>query len=140
MSLPALSIEALATSHDWSGFAGKGFEIGWDCAHYRVTPPAEHLQPGNPVRQGWEAGQAAFGTRALFARPPVRKWPQLRLGAWLRGRSFDEAHVTPGFLARIGVERCPITREPLTQGTGEPSDASVDRVCNDAGYASATWP
>jgi hypothetical protein len=111
------------------------FEIGWDFAHYRLVPPADHLHPGHPVRQGWEAGQAVFGARTLQARPGVRKWLQLRLNAWLRGKAFDSHTVTPHLLRVIDVPVCPITGEALTQGTGGLSDASVDRVNNDAGYA-----
>jgi hypothetical protein len=112
-----------------------GFEIGWDYAHYRLTPPPDHLYEGHPVRQGWEAGQANFGVRTLQATPHVRKWLQLRLNAWLRGKAFEGVAVTPHFLKVIDVPVCPITGETLTQGTGAPIDASVDRVNNDAGYA-----
>ena len=112
-----------------------GFEIGWDFAHYRLVPPAEHLLAGNPVRDGWEAGQAVFGARTLRATPHVRKWLQLRLGAWMRGKAFELMQVTPGFLERIEVASCPITGRPLTHGAGSDSDASVDRVNNQAGYA-----
>jgi hypothetical protein len=112
-----------------------GFEIGWDYAHYRLTPPPDHLYEGHPVRQGWEAGQANFGVRTLQPTPHVRKWLQLRLNAWLRGKSFEGVTVTPHFLRVIDVPVCPITGETLTQGTGLPSDASVDRVNNNAGYA-----
>ena len=61
--------------------------------------------------------------------------PKLRLGAWLRGRAFEGTQVNPAFLRRIDVAVCPVTRELLTHGTGELSDASVDRVFNDAAYA-----
>ena len=111
------------------------FEIGWDYARHRLVPPADHLHAGHPVRQGWEAGQAVFGTRTREATPHVRKWLQLRLGAWLRGKAFEGVGVTPAFLRRIDVPVCPITGEVLTHGTGRPSDASVDRVNNAAGYA-----
>jgi hypothetical protein len=111
------------------------FEIGWDFAHYRLVPPADHLHAGHPVRQGWEAGHAAFGLRTLQPRPQVRKWLQLRLNAWLRGKAFDTLSVTPRLLRVIDVPVCPITGEALTQGTGTESDASIDRVHNGAGYA-----
>ena len=116
-------------------FDSTGFEIGWDHAHYRVVPPAAHLHPGHPVRQGWQAGQCVFGARTLRATPQVRKWLQLRLNAWQRGRTFEGVQVTPNYLAQIDVPVCPITRELLTHATGQPSDASVDRVYNGAGYA-----
>lgn len=111
------------------------FEIGWDFARHRLVPPADHLHAGHPVRQGWEAGQAVFGTRTREATPHVRKWLQLRLGAWLRGKAFEGVGVTPAFLRRIDVPACSITGELLTHATGKPSDASVDRVNNAAGYA-----
>jgi len=116
-------------------FDAAGFEIGWDHAHYRVMPPVEHLHAGHPVRQGWQAGHCVFGARTLRATPHVRKWLQLRLNAWLRGRAFEDVQVTPNYLSQIDVAVCPITRELLTHGTGQPSDASVDRVFNGAGYA-----
>lgn len=116
-------------------FPDPGFEIGWDFAHHRLVPPAEHLLPGNPVRSGWEAGQAVFGVRTLRASSHVRKWLQLRLNAWLRGKAFEPVQVTPHFLQRIDVARCPITGLALTHGTGTDTDASVDRVNNLAGYA-----
>jgi hypothetical protein len=116
-------------------FDTTGFEIGWDHAHYRVVPPVEHLHGGHPVRQGWQAGQCVFGSRTLRATPHVRKWLQLRLNAWQRGRVFEGVQVTPNYLSQIEVPVCPITRELLTHATGQPSDASVDRVYNGAGYA-----
>jgi hypothetical protein len=111
------------------------FEIGWDYAHHRLTPPPDALQPGHPVHQGWQAGAATFGTRTLKPTPQVRKWLQLRLGAWRRGRPFEGTQVTPNFLAQIDVSLCPVTRVTLTHASGAGSDASVDRVCNLAGYA-----
>lgn len=112
-----------------------GFELGRDYAHHGGVPPAAHLHPFSPVRQGWEAGKTSFGPRTLHSNRFVRKWLQLRLGAWLRGRSFEGTQVNPAFLRQIDVPVCPITREALTLGAGEPSDASIDRLFNDAGYA-----
>jgi hypothetical protein len=48
---------------------------------------------------------------------------------------FEGQQVNPAFLRQIDVAVCPVTREVLTHGTGELSDASVDRVFNDAAYA-----
>ncbi|HSW27667.1 MAG TPA: hypothetical protein VLJ62_33235, partial [Burkholderiaceae bacterium] len=124
-----------AVSLAWGDPGNVGFEIGWDHAQHRLTPPVEHLQLGNPLRHGWEAGKAAFGSRTRQATPAVRKWLQLRVNAWQRGRAFETLTVTPAFLRRIEVDLCPITHEPLTHATGTPSDASVDRVNHDAGYA-----
>ncbi len=112
-----------------------GFELGWDYAHHAVAPPAPYAQEPSPLRNGLLAGQAAFGARTLQATRHVRKWLQLRLHAWLRGRSVELVQVTPRYLALIDVRHCPVTRVALSTATLEASDASVDRVRNDAGYA-----
>ena len=112
-----------------------GFELGWDYAHYRVTPPAPYAQEPSPLRDGLLAGQAAFGLRTLAATTHVRKWLQLRLHAWLRGRSVELVQVTPNYLRQIDVSHCPVTRTALSNATLESTDASIDRVRNDAGYA-----
>ena len=65
----------------------------------------------------------------------VRKWLQLRLHAWLRGRSVELVQVTPHYLQQLDVSHCPITRVELSSATLENTDASIDRVRNDAGYA-----
>ena len=112
-----------------------GFEIGWDFAHYRLTPPAQELAGRAPVRQGWLAGGAVFGRRTLEPTPPVRDWLRLRLEAWRRGAAFESVQVTPHFLAQIDAAICPITRAPLTRASGGGSDAAVDRLSNRAAYA-----
>lgn len=111
-----------------------GFEIGWDYAHHGLTPPAEWLVIGSPLRHGWEAARANFGSRTLPPTRVARKWLQLRLNAWRRGRAFEPVQVTPNYLRQIDAPVCPITREALTHCSGMLSDASVDRVRNDAGY------
>lgn len=115
--------------------ADPGFEIGWDYAHHRLVPPAELLLEGNPIRQGWEAGQAIFGVRTLRQTPHIKKWLQLRVGAWMRGKAFDLINVTPNYLQSLDTAACPVSGKELTQGSGLPSDASIDRVNNLAGYA-----
>ena len=112
-----------------------GFELGWDYAHYRVGLPDPYAREPSPLRNGQLAGQAAFGTRTLAATRHVRKWLQLRLHAWLRGRSVELVQVTPNYLQQIDASHCPITRLALSSATLEATDASVDRVRNDAGYA-----
>ncbi len=129
-----------------------GFELGWDYAHHRVCPPEAFAQALSPLRDGLLAGQATFGLRTLEPTRAVRKWLQLRLHAWLRGRSVELVQVTPNHLAQLDVSHCPITRAALSMATPENSDASqgnagppqvpsppsgpsIDRVRNDAGYA-----
>ncbi|MEO6033125.1 MAG: hypothetical protein ABIP61_14705, partial [Burkholderiaceae bacterium] len=112
-----------------------GFELGWDYAHYRVAPPQPYGTEASALRDGLLAGQAAFGARTLRATRHASKWLQLRLHAWLRGRSVELIQVTPNYLQQIDVTHCPITRVALSSATLEASDTSVDRVRNDAGYA-----
>lgn len=112
-----------------------GFELGWDYAHYCLVPPAPYAQELSALRNGLLAGKAAFGARTLPATRPVRKWLQLRLHAWLRGRSVELMQVTPHYLQQLDVSHCPITRVSLSTATLDSSDASIDRVRNDAGYA-----
>ena len=125
----------MTTSANMSAHAQIGFELGWDYAHYRVTPPAPYAQQPSALHDGLLAGRAAFGLRTLEATRPARKWLQLRLHAWLRGRSVELVQVTPNYLAQIDTSHCPITRVELSAATLESSDASIDRVRNDAGYA-----
>lgn len=111
------------------------FELGWDFAHYGVQPPSEALLNWPQLAQGVEAGRQTFGARTLHATRHARKWLQVRLNALNRGRVFDTEQVTPRFLQLIDTEVCPVTRMPLTYGTGACTDWSVDRVFNDAAYA-----
>ena len=108
-----------------------GFEIGWDHAHHRITPPLRHLHDHNPVRQGWDAGRATFGTRTLAATAAVQQWLALRLQAWQHGQLFEGVQVNPHFLTRIDAQECPVTRQVLS---GNPA-ASVTRLNQAAAYA-----
>lgn len=115
-------------------FEAVGFEIGWDHAHHGIAPPPAHLHPGHPVRQGWEAGCACFGGRALKPTPAVRQWLALRLAAWTDGHSFDTLHVTPHLLTRLDTSHCPVTREVLTRGAGDAAQACVVRMDPGVGF------
>jgi hypothetical protein len=106
------------------------FVLGWDYAHHGLVPPAEHLLPGHPLRQGWQAGRAAFGSRTLRGGRAVQQWLALRLAAWLEGQAFEDVQVTPNFLAQIDTRRCPVTRAELAEG-----EAVVERVNQRAGHA-----
>lgn len=124
-----------AALHGSGGFDATGFEIGWDFAHHRLTPPADHLHGAHPVRQGWEAGRAAFGARTLQPTRHVRQWLELRLRAWLEGVPFEGVMLTPRYFAQIEPLQCPVTREVLTHAAELPTDAVVMRLDPAAGYA-----
>lgn len=128
-------VAALPAAGPAAGADAIGFEIGWDHAHHRLTPPADHLHGLHPVRQGWEAGRAAFGQRTLQPTRHVRRWLQLRLQAWLEGRPFEGVMLTPRYLAQIDATHCPVTREALTHDSGAPTDAVPMRLQAEAGYA-----
>ncbi|MDO9237676.1 MAG: hypothetical protein Q7U28_16785 [Aquabacterium sp.] len=87
------------------------------------------------VQEGFDAAAHA-GLHRHRSDRFVAKWLQLRLGAWRRGRGVAQ-DVTPHLLREIDVDRCPITRQPLTHGTTQDTDWSVDRLNNDAAYAAS---
>jgi hypothetical protein len=117
-----------------------GFELGWDHARWGITPPAEHLVEGNPVRLGWQAGRDCFGRRQPLrhrsgeAQAAVQDWLALRLLAWLRGLHLEALTVTPHHLAQLQVSHCPVTREALQRGRAG-HRPQITRLCLDAGYA-----
>ncbi|MEF7615519.1 hypothetical protein V4F39_16510 [Aquincola sp. MAHUQ-54] len=116
-------------------FERTGFEIGRDHARYGLTPPADQMLFGHPVRAGWDAGVPAFRRRTRRATTPVHQWLELRLQAWLRSAAFEDIQVTPHLLSQIAAAQCPVTGERLTQGTGHPSDAVIERLNPQAAYA-----
>jgi len=111
------------------------FAIGWDHAHYRLTPPLERLCINPRLRHGFQAGRAAFGGRTLAPSTPVREWLALRLEALAAGCTFETVRLTPAYLARLAVAHCPVTREPLAAAAGAEAGWRVARLRRDAGYA-----
>lgn len=135
---PAANLIDLTTGLDHTGLTAHehiGFALGWDYARHAAAPPAPYDTEASLLRDGLLAGRAAFGLRTRPASRHVRQWLQLRLHAWLRGRSVELVQVTPNFLQQLETSHCPITRVPLGGAILATSDASIDRVRNDAGYA-----
>ncbi len=114
---------------------GLGCAIGRAFAEHGMTPPPEHLFVGSPLRQGWHAGKASFGQRALRPRRYTQLWLQLRTYAWSQGRSFEDVQLTPNYLRQIDTEFCPVTRQALNERRGDAFARSIDRVRPDAAYA-----
>lgn len=113
-------------SDSGDGFEAIGRAIGRDYARHGLMPSPDHLHPGHPVRQGWEAARARLmrgGAAALPATRHVRRWLALRLAAWMRGHTFDTLQVTPTLLMRIDAEVCPVTRESLAAEGSTPAVA-----------------
>lgn len=88
-----------------------------------------------PVREGFDAAAARSGSRAKGDRFR-RKWLQLRLNAWQRGRAVA-ADVTAELLVELDVAECPVTRQPLTHGKQVDTDWSIDRLNNNGAYAAS---
>jgi hypothetical protein len=110
----------------------QAFDLGWDWATFGANVP----ETANKL---FCDGYRAFaGDSRRKAKQPdkfVRKWLQIRFGAFSRGKPFA-ADVTPQFIAKIVPSswRCPVIEEPFTFSSGEPTDWSIDRANNDRGY------
>jgi hypothetical protein len=57
--------------------------------------------------------QALFEPALPPTAAPLQRWWRLQGQARQRGRTVEPLLVTPRFLARIDVDACPVTREPL---------------------------
>ena len=108
-----------------------GRRLGYDLFRHRRAVALERLPQS--VREGWQQAQAA-DVRMLAADRFVRKWLQLRLSAYARGKAFDD-RITPAFIQSIDVPVCPVLRVTLTHGECAGTDWSVDRLNNDGAYA-----
>lgn len=84
------------------------YNIGWDAAMYGL-----HFFEDWPVelRIGWAAARKAHHTPKKSDKF-IRKWVQLRVGAYKRGKTFSEG-VTPNYLRMINMGFCPILLKPL---------------------------
>ncbi len=107
-----------------------GFNLGWDFFALGMGMP--HDCPPE-VASGYRAAAERHVPRKSNDRY-ARKWLQLRMNAFTRGRLVSE-NVTPQLLAELDTGYCPVTWVRLTYATGEGSDWSIDRVNNDGAYA-----
>ena len=105
-----------------------GFQIGEDYAHYGKKLPEGAAKS---IIAGYKAGSVEKGK--WKDNRYIRKWLQLRLNAYSRGKLFSD-EITPDLLNSIDAEYCPITGIKLTHATGKDSDWSIDRVSNDFDY------
>jgi hypothetical protein len=107
------------------------FDLGWDYAMYGLKlPDLIHTVS----RAGYELAKSKFDERLKKADRFVRKWLQLRLNAYKRGRLVND-DVNPSFIEEIDTEQCPVTLVKLTHGEQLESDWSVDRLNNNGAYA-----
>lgn len=115
-------------------------EVGRRLGHdfFRFSHSPRRAAWPAPVQEGFDAAAAASApsSRRRPADRFQRKWLQLRLQAWQRGRVVAD-DVTVELLRRLDVTHCPVTREPLTHGEQCGSDWSIDRLNNDGAYAAS---
>ena len=110
----------------------QAYDLGWDYATFGSNVPDD-------ASMSFCDGYRAFrhGGNKATRKPDkfVRKWLQIRFGALSRGKEFS-LDITPQYLEKItpASANCPVTDLPLTFGTGESTDWSVDRANNDRGY------
>ena len=107
-----------------------GFDLGSDWAFYNQPLPDN---ADAAIYRGFISNTARI-TRAKEVDRFTKKWLQLRYHAYLRKRAVSE-DVSPKLIKLLDRPQCPITLENLTHGNLVDSDWSVERLCNDAGYA-----
>ena len=119
----------MSTQHSEPNKSKIAYNIGWDAGIYGIQPFDEWPLE---LRGGWAEA------RKKYPRPKkpdrfIRKWIQLRVGAYKRNKHFSEG-VTPNYLKMIDTGFCPVTVQPFTYRQDSDSDWSLDRVDNEKGY------
>jgi len=107
-----------------------GFDIGRDWAFYHQPLPSN---ADAAIYRGYQSNQAHPPGRKEVNRY-IKKWLQIRYHAYLRNRPVAE-DVDATLIQLLDGPKCFITGEALTYGTLSPTDWSVERLCNTAGYA-----
>lgn len=107
-----------------------GFDLGRDWAYYNQPIPDN---ADAAIYRGHKSNTAHLPRTREIDRF-IKKWLQLRYHAYLRNRSVSE-NVTPKLIQLLDKPVCPITLTPLTHGQLSEQDWSVERLCNNAGYA-----
>lgn len=110
----------------------QAYDLGWDYATFDRNVPDDASQS---FCDGYRAFRHGKNKTMHMSDRFVRKWLQIRFGALSRGKQFS-LDVTPEYIDKItpASGKCPVTELPLTFGTGESTDWSVDRANNDRGY------
>lgn len=105
--------------------------LGADYARYGLHQPDDCPAP---FFEGYDAERHGRGYVQPTKDVYVRKWCQVRANALRRQRAVQDSF-NPKAIQTIDVAICPITRQPLTKGTGKGTDWSVDRLNNGLAYA-----
>jgi len=107
-----------------------GFNLGRDWAFYNQPLPDN---ADAAIYRGFKSNTSRIARTKEVDRF-IRKWLQLRYHAYLRKRAVSE-DVTPKLMKLLDRPICPVTLEPLTHGNLVEHDWSIERLCNDGGYA-----
>jgi hypothetical protein len=107
-----------------------GFDIGRDWAFYHQSLPDN---ADAAIYRGHKSNQAHPPGRKEVDRF-TKKWLQIRYHAYLRNRPVAD-DVDIALIKLLDRPKCIITGVTLTHGSLSPSDWSVERLCNTAGYA-----
>ena len=107
-----------------------GYSIGQDWAYYHQPLPDN---ADAAIYRGYKSNTAHPPGRKEVDRF-IKKWLQLRYHAYLRERTVSET-VTPKLIEAMDMTYCRVTEQDLTHSTQNPTDWSVERLCNNAGYA-----
>lgn len=105
-----------------------GRDIGYEYARLDMKLPDAAPKV---FMEGFKHGQ--YSAKHKSSDTYERKALRLRYSAWRRNRYFDLS-VDAEFLRSIDTDVCPILQIPMTRGTRQDTDASVDRIVNDAAY------
>lgn len=105
------------------------FELGYDLAMHGRDLPSDAPKV---LCDGYRSGARQYPHPQKTDRY-LLKWLQIRLNALRRGKRVD-ASISAEYIARIDIDVCPVTLEPLTHSTGRDSDWSIDRCDNRRGY------
>jgi hypothetical protein len=110
----------------------KAFDLGWDFAVFGLNVPED---ANKAFCDGYRAFRAGNTKTTHVPDRYVRKWLQIRYGAFRRGKRFAR-DVTPQYIEQItpASGRCPVTDVPFTYAEDKPTDWSVDRANNARGY------
>lgn len=106
-----------------------GYAIGQDWAFYHQPLPDG---ADAAIYRGFADNKAKYKQQNVDRY--IKKWLQLRYHAYQRERTVSDG-VTPDLLRVLDLKFCRVTQVDLTHGSQLDSDWSVERLCNDAGYA-----
>jgi hypothetical protein len=107
-----------------------GYLLGQDWSYYHQPLP---IEADAAIYRGYEDNTAHYA-RGLEVDRFIKKWLQLRYHAYLRKRTVSE-DMTIDLIKGLDIAFCQVTGVNLTHGFQLESDWSIERLCNQAGYA-----